>query len=62
MLHCLKTQVRFPVGCWDKRFVRNLSTNLTENGAVQLRRVFRRYRRQIQHPDKPRLLLLCELP
>ncbi len=60
MLACLKSQVTFPIGCWDKRFVRGMGRRITESGATQLRRIFHRYRRQIRHDDKERLLSICE--
>jgi hypothetical protein len=54
---CLKEQVNYPPASWDKRFARELlTTDITEKQAAQVWRMFYRYRRQIQHPEKERLL------
>ncbi len=50
--------VTYPAASWDKRFMRGL-VRLTESGSVQLARIFIRYRRQVQHPEKERLLALA---
>lgn len=40
--------VTFPTGHWDKRFMRDLlADEITDKQAVQVWRIFRRYRRQI---------------
>lgn len=52
--------VTYPVASWDKRFMRGL-TRISERGAVQLARIFVKYRRQINHPDKQRLLAIAEV-
>lgn len=54
--------VSYPVGSWDKRFMRHLSSveTITENEAPQLWRLFIRYRRQMNFPAKARLLSLAE--
>lgn len=54
--------VSFPVGSWDKRFFRALSsgTQITDKQAPQLWRLFIRYRRQMNFPAKERLLKLAE--
>lgn len=54
--------VRFPVGSWDKRFYRSISSvdTITEKEAAQLWRLFIRYRKQVRSPDKGRLLALAE--
>ncbi len=54
---CLKEQVTYPPASWDKRFTRELlTTTITEKEAAQVWRLFHRYRRQIAHKDKARLL------
>lgn len=54
---CLKEQVTYPPASWDKRFARELLTiTITEKEAAQVWRLFHRYRRQIAHKDKTRLL------
>lgn len=55
-------QVRYLPCSWDKRFARSLSglTTITDREAPQVWRLFKRYRRQIEHPDKARLLVLAE--
>ncbi|MEN6533353.1 MAG: hypothetical protein ABFD89_06800 [Bryobacteraceae bacterium] len=51
----------FPLGSWDKRFVRSLhSEALTERERPQLWRLFIRYRRQIDCPRKAELLQAAE--
>lgn len=57
---CIWTQVTFPVGHWDKRFMRELPDEITEKQAAQLWRIFKTYRRQIQHERKAELLALAE--
>lgn len=54
--------VRFPVASWDKRFFRSVSSGemITEKEAAQLWRIFIRYRRQMNFPDKARLLAFAE--
>lgn len=59
-LQCL-LGLTLPVASWDKRFIasmRPLST-ITDKEAPQLWRLFHRYRRQINHPEKARLLALA---
>lgn len=53
--------VTFPVGSWDKRFVRDIATShgITEKQIPQLWRLFIRYRRQIDCPRKVELLDLA---
>lgn len=57
---CIWTQVTFPVGHWDKRFMRELPEEITEKQAAQVWRIFRTYRRQIKHPRKAELLAMAE--
>jgi hypothetical protein len=58
---CLKEQVNYPVASWDKRFARDLlTTTITEKESAQVWRLFHRYRRQIRHPEKARLLEVAE--
>lgn len=58
--------VSMAVASWDKRFYRNCSplwlqgSGITDKEAPQLWRLFIRYRRQFNHPDKARLLALAE--
>lgn len=53
---CLKL-VSYPPASWDKRFVRMLAINtITDKEAPQVWRLFKRYRRQIEHPSKAILL------
>lgn len=60
-VQCLKEQVTFPPGSWDKRFTRNLlTTSITEKESAQVWRLFHRYRRQIRHPEKNRLLEMAQ--
>lgn len=44
---CIRAQVTFPVGHWDKRFMRELPDEITEKQAAQVWRIFKTYRRQI---------------
>lgn len=55
---CLKNQVTTPPACWDKRFIRDvgLGGQITEKEAPQVWRLFTKYRRQITHREKTRLL------
>lgn len=60
-VQCLKEQVTFPPASWDKRFTRDLlTTTITEKESAQVWRLFTRYRRQIRHPEKARLLEVAE--
>lgn len=54
--------VTYPVGSWDKRFMRAISSSdtITDKESSQLWRLFIRYRRQINFPAKTRLLALAE--
>lgn len=54
--------VTFPVASWDKRFYRNVSSGemISEKEASQLWRIFIKYRRQMNFPDKERLLRFAE--
>ena len=53
--------VTFPVASWDKRFARSLNgTSLSDGERPQLWRLFIKYRRQINHPQKQRLLAFAE--
>ena len=54
--------VTFPVCSWDKRFYRNLSgcETISEKESAQVWRIFIRYRRQMDFPDKARLLAIAE--
>lgn len=56
-VRCLKT-VTTPPACWDKRFIRDVGCGglITDKEAPQVWRLFHKYRRQIAHPDKSRLL------
>lgn len=47
MVKAIRRCVNYPVGHWDKRFMRELPDEITEKQAVQVWRIFRRYRRQI---------------
>ncbi len=60
-LQCLSC-CTFPPGSWDKRFVRDNVTlaTTTEKSVAQIWRLFHRYRRQIIHPQKQRLLAIAE--
>jgi hypothetical protein len=57
-MHC----VTFQVASWDKRFFRSVSSGemISEKEAAQLWRIFIRYRRQMNFPDKARLLQVAE--
>lgn len=57
---CIRAQVTFPVGHWDKRFMRELPDEITEKQAAQVWRIFKTYRRQIQHERKAELLAMAE--
>lgn len=57
---CIWNQVTFPVGHWDKRFMRELPDEITEKQAAQVWRIFKSYRRQIQHERKAELLEMAE--
>lgn len=60
--HLLGTQVTYTPGTWDKKFAREHSTvtALSDKEAAQVWRLFKRYRRQITHPEKERLLAFAE--
>ena len=54
-------RVRYPAASWDKRFANQLSDDgLTEKQRPQVWRLFIRYRRQIDCPDKARILAAAE--
>lgn len=54
-------RVRYPAASWDKRFANQLSDDgLTEKQRPQVWRLFIRYRRQINCPDKARILAMAE--
>jgi Spy/CpxP family protein refolding chaperone len=57
---CIWTQVTFPVGHWDKKFMRGLPDEITEKQAAQVWRIFKTYRRQIEHERKAEMLALAE--
>jgi hypothetical protein len=57
---CIRAQVTFSVGHWDKKFMRELPEEITEKQAAQGWRIFKTYRRQIQHERKAELLALAE--
>lgn len=58
---CLKEQVTYPLASWDKRFARDLlTTTITEKEAAQVWRLFHKYRRQIHHAEKSRLLEVAD--
>ena len=60
-VRCLKQQVTYPPATWDKRFARELlDTQITAKQVGQVWRLFHKYRRQITHPDKTRLLELAD--
>lgn len=44
---CIRMQVTFSVGHWDKKFMRGLPEEITEKQAAQVWRIFKTYRRQI---------------
>lgn len=58
--------VGMPVGCWDKRFRRDVldeaqrTCRISDKAAAQLWRLFIRYRRQICHPTKATLMKVAE--
>ena len=54
--------VTFPPASWDKRFARNIvhGDTITEKEASQVWRLFKRYRRQINHPHAAWLLAIAE--
>lgn len=54
--------VTYPVASWDKRFMRNLISGemISEKEAPQLWRLFIKYRRQMNFPDKARLLAFAQ--
>jgi len=63
---CL-SQPTYPVASFDKRFAANMHFQVTqsvpmisERGAAQLWRILHRYRRQISHPSRDRLLDIAE--
>lgn len=58
----LGEQVTYTPASWDKRFAREhyQMTTLSEKESAQVWRLFKRYRRQIHHPEKERLLALAE--
>lgn len=47
MVRAIRRCVGFPVGHWDKKFMRELPEEITEKQAVQVWRIFKTYRRQI---------------
>lgn len=47
MVKAIRRCVTFPVGHWDKKFIRQLPEEITDKQAVQVWRIFRTYRRQI---------------
>jgi Spy/CpxP family protein refolding chaperone len=57
---CIRAQVTFSVGHWDKKFMRGLPDEITEKQAAQVWRIFKTYRRQIQHERKAELLAMAE--
>lgn len=59
-VQCIRSQVTFPVGHWDKRFIRELLWTVTEKQAAQVWRIFKTYRRQITHERKAELLEMAE--
>lgn len=59
MVKAIRRCVTFPTGHWDKRFMRDLlADEITDKQAVQVWRIFRRYRRQI--PAGPDRLMTVE--
>lgn len=59
MVKAIRRCVTFPTGHWDKRFMRDLlADEITDKQAVQVWRIFRRYRRQI--PAGPGRLMTVE--
>ena len=58
MVKAIRRFVTFPTGHWDKRFMRELPDEITDKQAVQVWRIFRRYRRQI--PAGPDRLMTVE--
>ncbi len=55
-------QVNYPPASFDKRFAREIQyvKQITEGQSGQVWRLFKRYRRQIKHPEKDKLLVLAE--
>jgi len=66
-LRCVGEQVGFSPGTWDKKFARELyarsmaSEQISDKEAAQVWRLFKRYRRQITHAEKERLLRVAEM-
>ena len=58
MVKAIDRYVTFPTAHWDKRFMRDLPDQITDKQAVQVWRIFRRYRRQI--PTAPGHLMTRE--
>jgi len=57
----LMHSVTYPCASWDKRFMRNLAgcETISEKESAQLWRLFIKYRRQIGHRDRDRLLAIA---
>lgn len=60
-VRCLGEQVGYAPATWDKKFARDMygrrdSGLISEKEAAQVWRLFKRYRRQIRHAQKERLL------
>jgi len=55
-------QVTYTPASFDKRFAREIQgvQQITEGQSGQVWRLFKRYRRQIKHPQKDMLLVLAE--
>jgi hypothetical protein len=55
-------QVTYTPASFDKRFAREIQRvqQITEGQSGQVWRLFKRYRRQIKHPEKDKLLVLAE--
>lgn len=48
LVQAIRCCVRFSPGHWDKRFMRELPEEITDRQAVQVWRIFKTYRRQIE--------------
>lgn len=55
-------QVNYTPASFDKRFAREIQgvQQITEGQSAQVWRLFKRYRRQIKHPEKDKLLVMAE--
>lgn len=61
-IQAMRGQVGYPPASFDKRFMGRIydATEISAAESAQLWRIFKRYRRQVDHPDKARLLKAAE--